>query len=118
MTCEHLRQFEQGLIDAWAHQLPWADFNSDDRLDGTDYTIWQQHFGSSVAAGADGDANGDGYVDATDYTLWRDQLGQSDVTIVGAAAPEPGTLMLLVIGASALCVVTRTRHHTGVGRHG
>ena len=53
-------------------------------------TIWQQHFGSSVAAGADGDANGDGYVDATDYTVWRDQLGQSDAALSGAAVPEPG----------------------------
>jgi hypothetical protein len=94
--------FYRYKVDAWAHQLPWADFNADGSIDAADYAIWQQHFGSSVPAGADGDANGDGYVDATDYTLWRDQLGQSDGALGGAAAPEPGTGVLLLIGLSGL----------------
>jgi hypothetical protein len=89
-------------VDAWAHQLPWADFNADGSVDAGDYAIWQQHFGSNVAAGADGDANGDGYVDATDYTVWRDQLGQSDAALGSAVVPEPETVVLLAIGLSAL----------------
>ena len=51
-------------VDAWAHQLPWADFNADDHVDAADLTIWRQNFGSSVAPGTSGDANGDGVVDA------------------------------------------------------
>jgi hypothetical protein len=86
-------------VDAWAHQLPWADFNADDRVDAADLTIWRQNFGTSVAPGTSGDANGDGVVDAGDYTVWRDQMGESDgITVAGqAAVPEPGTLVLTFI---------------------
>jgi Dockerin type I domain/PEP-CTERM motif len=97
-------------IDAYAHLLPWADFNLDGRVDGADFTIWQQHFGSSVAPGADGDANGNGFVDAEDYTVWRDQLGQSDGSVSGsqAAVPEPATLVMLLAGILTMCVRRRT----------
>jgi hypothetical protein len=91
--------FYNYAIDAYAHLLPWADFNLDGRVDGTDYAIWRQHFGSSVTSGADGDANGDGIVDAADYTAWRNQLGQSvNVMSIDASVPEPATLVLLVFG--------------------
>jgi Dockerin type I domain len=92
-------------VDAWAHQLPWADFNADGSVDAADYSIWRQHYGSSVAVGADGDANGDGLVDATDYTAWRDELGQSDVAVGGSAAvPEPGAIALLVVALATIGV--------------
>lgn len=99
-------------VDAWAHQLPWADFNTDGRVDGSDYTIWRQGFGSTVAAGTDGDANGDGLVDASDYTIWRDQFGQSDASFGGSAAvPEPGTIVLTLIAlVTSAIAMTRRRH--------
>jgi Dockerin type I domain len=101
-------------VDAWAHQLPWADFNGNGSVDAADYSIWQQNFGMNVAAGTNGDANGDGVVDATDYALWRSQLGQSDTSLGGssAAVPEPGTLALLILGAAPLNIITSTlRRH-------
>jgi hypothetical protein len=92
-------------IDAYAHLLPWADFNSDGRVDGDDFTIWRQHFGSTMTPGADGDANGDGMVDAADYTAWRYQLGQSiDTLTTSGTIPEPGTFMLLGGGLALLAV--------------
>jgi Dockerin type I domain len=97
-------------IDAYAHLMPWADFNSDGRVDGADITIWRQHFGSSVTPGADGDANGDGTVDATDYVVWRGQVGESVASGIGSAVvPEPGTLLLLPTGILAIFV---RRHRT------
>ncbi len=99
-------------VDAWAHQLPWADFNGDGSVDATDYTIWQQNFGMAVAAGTNGDANGDGVVDATDYALWRSELGQSDTTLGGSASvPEPATLALLVLGSSLGALSANLRRH-------
>jgi Dockerin type I domain len=93
-------------VDAWAHQLPWADFDGSGTVDATDYTIWQQYFGMTVDPGTDGDANGDGVVDATDYALWRSQLGQSDATLGGTSSvPEPGTLVMLILGAAPLGVL-------------
>jgi hypothetical protein len=95
-------------IDAYAHLMPWADFNSDGRVDGDDFTIWRQHFGSTVTPGADGDANGDGMVDAADYTAWRYQLGQSvNVVSIDTVIPEPGTLVLLIIGLALMATCRR-----------
>jgi len=98
--------FYRYKVDAWAHQLPWADFSGNGSVDAADYTIWQQNFGMNVASGTDGDANGDGVVDATDYALWRSQLGQSDAAIGGSAAvPEPGTIAQLVTGIVVFGIV-------------
>jgi hypothetical protein len=92
-------------IDAYAHQLPWADFNSDGSVDAIDLAIWRQHFGNSVTPGMDGDANGDGMVNAADYIFWRQQLGQSTSNAsIATSIPEPGTSILLVIGVAVLTV--------------
>jgi Dockerin type I domain/PEP-CTERM motif len=95
-------------VDAWAHQLPWSDFNGDGRVDASDYAMWRQNFGSTVIPGSDGDANGDGLVDAVDYTLWRDQLGETDgmSSLASGQVPEPGTLALSVIGSVCGALVT------------
>jgi len=96
-------------IDAYARLLPWADFNSDGRVDENDLTIWRQHFGGTVTPGMDGDANGDGIADATDYIFWRQQLGQSiDSVSIATSVPEPGTLVLLVGGLVFLAVCGRS----------
>lgn len=96
-------------VDAWAHQLPWADFNGDGRVDANDYAMWRQNFGATVTPGSDGDANGDGMVDAMDYTVWRDQLGQSDAIMGGSqgTVPEPATPTLLVTGILLIFVRRR-----------
>jgi hypothetical protein len=85
-------------VNAWAHQLPWADFNSDGQVDASDYTTWRQNLGATVAPGTDGDANGDGVVDSSDYVLWRAQLGQTDgiSSLASGLVPEPATMCLLI----------------------
>jgi hypothetical protein len=94
-------------VDAWAHQLPWADFNADGQVDASDYALWRQNFGAAVTPGSDGDANGDGVVDAEDYTIWRDQLGQTDgmSNLTSGQAPEPASSTLLSVGVVALLVM-------------
>jgi Dockerin type I domain len=86
-------------VDAWAHQLPWADFNGDGQVDAGDYVTWQQSFGTTVTPASNGDANGDGIVDAMDYTIWRDQLGETDgmSSLTSGQVPEPGTLVTTLI---------------------
>jgi Dockerin type I domain len=86
-------------VDAWAHQLPWADFNGDGQVDAGDYATWRQNFGATVTPGGDGDANGDGIVDSVDYTFWRGQLGQSDgmSSLTSSQVPEPGSLVTILI---------------------
>jgi hypothetical protein len=94
-------------VDAWAHQLPWADFNGDGQVDAGDYATWWQSFGATVTPGGDGDANGDGIVDAADYTIWRDQLGQTDGmnSLTSGQVPEPGTLVTTLIAIACWAFV-------------
>ncbi len=47
-----------------------GDYNADGAVDAADYTVWQNAFGSTTDALADG--NGDGVVNLADYTVWRD----------------------------------------------
>lgn len=84
-------------VDAWAHQLPWADFDGNGQVAADDYVMWRYNFGTAVAPGSDGDANGDGVVDGIDYTVWRHQLGQTDGTgsFSSGQVPEPATIRLL-----------------------
>jgi hypothetical protein len=84
-----------------------ADLNGDGQVDGLDYAIWKQNFGT---AGPAGDANGDGKVDAADYTVWRDACcGPFPGAGSGAGfgfgsttVPEPASCMLLAsVGLAA-----------------
>jgi dockerin type I repeat protein len=86
-------------VNAWAHQLPWADFNSDGRVDASDYATWRQNLGATVTPASDGDANGDGVVDASDYVIWRAQSGQTDgmSSLTSGQVPESGTIVTTLI---------------------
>ena len=86
-------------VDAWAHQLPWADFNGDGQVDAGDYATWRKKFGATVTPGSDGDANSDGVVDGVDYTLWRNQMGQTDgmSSLTSGQVPEPGAIVITLI---------------------
>ena len=81
------------------------------------------------ATGVPGDFNHDGNVDASrlrrlaqslgttytqdDYNMWRSNFGKSDASGLGASAntgvPEPGTGLMLLMGALAMIVRRRTR---------
>jgi hypothetical protein len=78
-----------------------GDFNGDGRVDGTDYDVWKNTFGSTLQLAAD--ANGNHIVDAADYTIWRDHFGQPVGSAVGASsAAEPPTLLLALCSLCAL----------------
>jgi len=48
------------------------------------------------------DGNGNGIVDSGDYVIWRKHNGMmvGSCSVAGAAVPEPGSILLLVIGAA------------------
>jgi Dockerin type I domain len=117
-TIDPCCNFDRYAVDAWAHQLPWADFNGDGSVDDADFTVWRENFGKSVSAGAEGDANGDGVVNAADYTIWRDEVGQSDGMAAGlvlgsVAVPEPASMVLMMIGALLLSITMGRRAISG-----
>ncbi len=106
-----------------APDLP-GDFDRSGAVDGDDYLLWRQQFGSlSITPGSGADGNNDGVVNLGDYTVWRDHLGaatgldvdradsfewQRQLASTGSpatrdsssAVPEPSTL---AIAASAIC---------------
>jgi len=112
---------------------PWipGDANYDAYVDGADYTIWADHY-FQAGGWEEGDFNDDGFVDGADYTIWADhytgvggspgqaeggsalagQYGGVSVTLDwgdNAAAPEPGTLALMILGAGAAMVARRRK---------
>lgn len=53
-----------------------ADANSDNRVDGVDYTIWLINHDRRTSRGSrDGDFNNDGRVDGVDYSVWLETYG-------------------------------------------
>jgi hypothetical protein len=80
-----------------------GDFNHDGIVDSADYVAWRNSNGQTGANLA-ADGNGDNVVDMNDLATWREHFGMS-VAASGAAlgsaasVPEPGTLIVTVIGA-------------------
>ncbi len=81
-----------------------ADFNGDGLVNGADYTIWRDTFGSITDLRAD--ANGDAFVNRLDYDLWL--AGYGYTADLSAAIPEPGGLAASLLGA-ALTMAPRRR---------
>ena len=89
----------------WPAVLP-GDATGDDLVDDADYTVWADHYRlGGVAPFSEGgrtvgNFNEDAVVDGADYTIWADHFGES---LGGAApAPEPATMLWILLGAFPL----------------
>ena len=88
------------------------NMQQDGVVDGNDYIIWAGHFGDDPADGlpgapANGDCNFDGVVNGLDYVQWAINFGQGPND--GVSVPEPGTLVLSVIGIGVCALRRRLR---------
>ncbi len=62
-----------------------------------DYDEWRSEFGTTNFMS---DGNDDGLVDAADYVVWRKHLPPpASGAALDAAVPEPGALLLAVLGS-------------------
>jgi hypothetical protein len=79
-----------------------GDYDASGVVDGQDYVVWKNNFGSTTQLDADG--NGDRVVNAADYVIWRDNLGSAlDAKAERAVnVPEPIGLPLTVSGLVSL----------------
>ena len=57
--------------------FPPGDYDFSGLVDGLDYEVWSNDFGSILNSAADG--NGNGTVDAADYTVWRNNVGATSM---------------------------------------
>lgn len=86
-----------------------ADFNHDGDVDGVDLTAWRGGYGATggAATNAAGNADADSDVDGADLLIWQREVTSGAAVAAAAAVPEPGGLLLVLIGAS--CGIVRIR---------
>jgi hypothetical protein len=76
-----------------------ADFEEDGDVDVNDLDRWQNKYGETGLTHDQGDADGDGDADGRDFFIWQRQYtGKLFLTAENIAVPEPGTLLLALLG--------------------
>jgi hypothetical protein len=85
-----------------------GDYNSDGVVDAADYTVWRDHLGQTFAL-PNRDPLNSGPISAADYTSWKSHFGMSGSGAASASTgvPEPASLLLLLIGSTALLLRMR-----------
>jgi hypothetical protein len=91
-----------------------SDFNSDERIDGDDFLIWETYFGVVDPFGHDvhefGDADEDSDIDGNDFLIWQSEFGNTiAVAVTTAIIPEPTTILLAMLGMASTCCIRRRR---------
>jgi hypothetical protein len=91
-----------------------GDYNGDGVVDTADYVVWRNTLGSTSELAADG--TGNGIIDEGDWVIWRQNFGETitdgisgAASATGAATPEPGACLLLMLGAVSLSALRRSR---------
>lgn len=89
------------LIRADIHTLIPGDLDGNDAVGSGDLDIVRANWGETVTPGdlTSGDANGDGVVNSDDLDVVRANWGST-----ASAVPEPGVMLLMLLGA---CFLTR-----------
>ncbi|MEX2170299.1 MAG: S8 family serine peptidase [Pirellulales bacterium] len=97
-----------GIGDNQTYALAWwfgnpsppGDYNGNGSVGPEDYDLWRSSFGSTSSLAADG--NGNNVIDAADYAVWRDNLGAGVGSGTAAAVPEPSSIVLALMFATAV----------------
>ncbi len=90
----------QNLVQTYVPGLLPGDFNGDNVVDATDYTVWRNTLGQAVNVGTGADGNVNGIIDSGDYSVWKSNFGTSGAGSGGAsssAVPEPASVVLFAI---------------------
>jgi hypothetical protein len=111
----YMADFSGAPSDSFVTMLTPAkpgDYNADGHVDGNDYALWRNAFGSISALDADG--NNNNVVDAPDYVLWRKNAAPVSA---GAAhtirVPEPASMA----GASMAIFIATTLRRRLASNH-
>ena len=88
-----------------------ADFNASGTVDAVDLTHWSAGFGAVDASLAQGDANSDQRVDGNDFLIWQRQLAALNAQVESLAVPEPQAWLLLAAGISLALTQLRRTHN-------
>jgi hypothetical protein len=97
-----------GLYTSGAISVGLAgDYNGNGIVDAADYTVWRDALGTTSDLLADG--NGNGLIDSGDYNVWKANFDAHSGSGAGQlnSVPEPTSLVILLIGMSAMCTCRR-----------
>ncbi len=81
-----------------------GDYNDDGVVDAADYVVWRKLLGTNTQLQNEGAGVTPGMVTDEDYSTWRTNFGSVTPPGAGssAAVPEPGALVLAMLGLSIL----------------
>lgn len=85
-----------------------GDYNKNGTVDSADWVLWRKTLGSLTDLSADGNESLN--IDQADRIHWRDNFGAAapgSGAGLSGAVPEPGAMMLMIVGLSALWVFKR-----------
>lgn len=83
---------------------PSADFDDDNDVDGADFLIWQQNYGTGTQL-HQGDTNDTGSVDGVDLSIWETQYGNPPPLVSSIVTlPEPSVGAMLLAMALLGCL--------------
>jgi hypothetical protein len=82
-----------------------GDYDANGVVDGDDYAMWRNTFGSTSDCAADG--NGNGVIDAADYIVWRMNVSH---LATGSVVPEPEIAPLFLPCVVALALFRSKIH--------
>jgi hypothetical protein len=82
-----------------------GDYDANGVVDGDDYAMWRNTFGSTSDFAADG--NGNGVIDAADYSVWRMNVAH---LATGSVVPEPEFALLFLPCVVALALYRSKIH--------
>jgi hypothetical protein len=85
-----------------------GDFNADGFVDAADYPVWRKFEGGADESVLNDNGDGQNGVDEGDYDLWVTNFGDTD-SGASAAAPEPGSLALALLGGLTSLACARRR---------
>lgn len=76
-----------------------GDYNNDGLVDAADFTLWRDNLDASVTLPND---TTPGSVTIADYDVWKANFGNPMASLASAPIPEPGTLLLTLMGGVAV----------------
>lgn len=82
------------LDDARFTVFPTGDFDQNGVEDGFDFLAWQRGFGRNNAKVIDGDGDGDADVDGNDFAIWKNTFGSALPASVSVPEPFCSSLLL------------------------
>lgn len=100
--------FRDFTVTVSAPPVLLGDYNGNNVIDAADYTVWRNLFGT--AGPLPNDATPES-VDTDDYDYWKSHFGETlgGGSVASAAVPEPGTLLVSLLGVVGVGIVRGRR---------